>query len=185
MILGISGKIASGKTEVMKVLQQRGFFCISTDKIVHDLYRPRAVGAEVIAEVFGDNFLNKDGSVDRLKLRAEVFTHKNKLKLLNKAIHPLVYDEISGLLQKNVGRNIAIEATYFDEGFLADFVDKLIWVERPEAEILKTLTGERGFSLELATKVMNSISKDSKIDLILKNSGDLSFLSQNLHSLLV
>lgn len=176
MIIGVTGKIASGKSEVLKVLGERGFYCIDADKIVHDLYKSEGSGAKVIAAVFGKKFLVKDGSVDRVKLRDIVFANEAKLKLLNDVIHPLVYEEISLLTKKNEGKDIAIEATYFDPNFLEDFVDKLIWVERPESEILKVLVEERGFPPELAVKVCNNVEKPVNVDFVLKNDGSLSDL---------
>lgn len=152
MIIGITGKIASGKSRLMKEYEGHGFYCIDADKIVHDLYRSGGSGAKVIATVFGEKFLNEDGSVDRAKLRDVVFTDEAKLKLLNDVIHPLVYAEISDLLKKNEGKNIAIEATYFDPNFLEDFVDELVRVERPKDEIIKCLVEERGFTEEMAEK---------------------------------
>lgn len=150
MIIGITGKIASGKSRLMKEYEKRGFYCIYADKIVHDLYKKGGVGAKVIEAVFGKKFLMKDGSVDRIKLRDLVFTDENKLKLLNDVIHPLVYEEISLLTKQNEAKDIAIEATYFDPNFLEDFVDEVVCVERPKEEIIKCLMEERGFTDEMA-----------------------------------
>lgn len=152
MIIGITGKIASGKSRLMKEHEMRGFYCIYADKIVHDLYVSGGSGAKVISAVFGEKFLNKDGSVDRVKLRDVVFADEAILKLLNDVIHPLVYEEISNLVKKNEGKNIAIEATYFDPNFLEDFVDEVVLVERPKEEIIKCLVEERGFTEEMAEK---------------------------------
>lgn len=176
MIIGVTGKIASGKSEILKILGVRGFYCIDADKIVHDLYKSGGSGAKVVAAVFGDGFLNDNGSVDRVKLRDVVFSDEAKLKLLNDVIHPLVYAEISGLVQARADKDIAIEATYFDHDFLEDFVDKLVWVERPKAEILKALIDEREFTPELAAKVCNNIEKSPDVDFVLKNDGDLNDL---------
>jgi dephospho-CoA kinase len=176
MIIGVNGKIASGKSEVLKILGERGFYCIDADKIVHDLYGEGGTGAKVVAAVFGDEFLAKDGSVDRVKLRDVVFADEAKLKLLNDVIHPLVYEEIAFLTKAHEGEDVAIEATYFDPNFLEDFVDKLIWVERPDSEILKVLVEERGFTPELAEKVLNNIEKPADVDFVVENDGDLGDL---------
>ncbi len=180
MIIGVAGKIASGKSEVLKMLGERGFYCLDADKIVHDLYRIGGAGAKVVAAVFGGVFLNEDGSVNRVKLRDVVFADEAKLKLLNDVIHPLVYEEIAFLTKKHVGENVAIEATYFDPNFLEDFVDKLIWVERPEEEVLKVLVNERGFSQESSTVAYELIIKPREFDVELKNDGNLAFLKEQL-----
>lgn len=186
MILGVCGKIASGKSEILKILKKRGFYCINADKIVHDLYQSGKAGAKRIEAVFGGKFLSEDGSVDRMKLRDAVFADENKLKLLNDIIHPLVYEEIAGILAKHGNSaDVAIEAVYFDENFLNDFVDKLMWVERPKEKIIKTLIGERGFSQELAEKAYDLIGKpsDETIDFLVENNSDLPTLSSYLDCL--
>ncbi|MBI5753578.1 dephospho-CoA kinase [Candidatus Peregrinibacteria bacterium] len=183
MVLGICGKIAAGKSEVLKILFEKGFYCIDADKIVHDLYVKDGLGTKRVAAVFGRKFLKSDGSVDRLKLRKVVFEDENKLKLLNDVIHPVVYEEIRELLCKNKNANVAIEATYFDEDFLADFVDKLVWVERPKEQIFATLIDERSFSEDLAEKAFALIDKLSDVDFVLKNEGSLKDLEKVVDSL--
>lgn len=180
MIVGVTGKIASGKSEVLKMFGERGFYCIDADKIVHDLYESGGSGAKVIAAVFGEKFLNGDGSVNRVKLRDVVFADEAKLKLLNDVIHPLVYEEIAFLTKKHVGENVAIEATYFDPNFLEDFVDKLVWVERPRDQIVKTLVTERGFSEESSVAAFEFIKEPGDVDLELKNNENLAFLMKQL-----
>ncbi len=173
MILGITGKIASGKSELLKILKNNGFYTIDADKIVHDLYKSGASGALKVAAYFGKKFLNKDGSVNKEKLRDEVFQNDDERKYLENLIHPEVYREVEDLLVKYKGKNIAIESVYFDSDFLDDFVDKLIWVERDEDKILKTLTEERGFSLGLAKKIISLFMKPEKLSNVLKNNSTL------------
>ncbi len=183
MVLGVCGKIASGKSEVLKILREKGFYCVEADKIVHDLYKKGAQGARKIEVVFGKKFLKENGEVDRLKLRDEVFEDENKLKLLNDIIHPVVYEEIKSVLSRHHEKNIAIESVYFDSEFLGDFVSELLWIERPKEGILKVLIDDRGFTRDLAEKVFDYIQKPKEIDFVLKNDGSLSKLKEEVLSL--
>lgn len=180
MILGVCGKISSGKSEVMKILAKRGFYCIDADKIVHDLYKKNAVGAKKIVAYFGRGFLRSDGSVNREKLRKVVFSDDDERKMLENLIHPEVYAEIQRLLPKFRGKNVAIESVYFDQGFLRDFVDKIVWVERPEAEIKKVLVEGRGFSVGMAKKLIDLIYKPAKVDFVIENDGSLKDLAKKV-----
>lgn len=180
MVIGICGKIASGKSELMKILAKKGFYCIDADKIVSDLYKADGEGAKRIEAVFGKKFLDKDGSVNRSFLREAVFTDENKLKLLNNVIHPIVYEKIALLLRNTDKRKIAIESVYFDEGFLADFVDKIVWVDRSKKEIMNVLKHQRGFNEEMAEKVFELIQKPAKVDFIIVNDAELKHLTNKL-----
>lgn len=185
MIFGICGKIASGKSEVLKILKKNGFHCIYADKIVHDSYKSGGVGCKKIAAVFGVKFLNKKGEVDREKLRDEVFNDENKLRLLNDIIHPVVYVEIADILSKmKPSENVAIEAVYFDEDFLSDFVDRLLWVERPMDQMIEVLVVKRGFSMELAEKAIDYVHKPNEIDFTLKNIAALTSLESGVTKIL-
>lgn len=183
MILGVCGKIASGKSVVMKILAKRGFYCIDADKIVHVLYKKGATGSKKIAAYFGEQFLRSDGSVNREKLRKVVFADDDERKMLENLIHPEVYAEIQRLLPKLSGKNVAIESVYFDQGFLGDFVDKILWVERSEGEIKKVLIKERGFSSAMAQKLADLIQKPKKVDFVIENYGELKDLAGGVKNL--
>lgn len=175
MIVGVMGKIASGKSEIMRIFEEKGFFCIDADRIVHDLYQADGEGSKRIAAVFGDDFVDSSGAVDRVALRNEVFADENKLKLLNNIIHPIVFEEIINILSRKK-ENVAIEAVYFDQNFLDDFVDKLIWVERPMEEIRRILLNQRNFPSELVDFAIDSIKKPKEVDLVVNNVGSKSDL---------
>ncbi len=177
MIIGVMGQIASGKSEVLKIFRKKGFFCIDADEIVYDLYKANGEGSKRIAVVFGEKFLSPRGAVNRVMLRNEVFADENKLKLLNNVIHPIVFEEIVKLLREN-HENVAIEAIYFDQSFLNDFVDKLIWIERLPELIKKVLISERNFSSAIANFAAKLITRPNNVDLVINNNGSLSDLKR-------
>lgn len=180
MVIGVCGKIASGKTEVMKILARYGFYPIYADKVVFNLYKRGGKCVKKISTVFGKEFLRKDGSVDRVKLRNVVFADSKKLHLLNRTVHPIVYSEIEKILKRVMKskKKIAIESAYFEKEFTQKFVDKIIWVERSKAEIVRILMRERDFFREIANNAFKLIKKPSKIDYVLKNYGSLVELSE-------
>jgi len=130
-ILGVSGCIGSGKSTALDILEKNGWFVIDSDKIVHDLYMPDGLGQRKILDFFGDEFLLKNGSVNRAKLKKAVFCDAKKLRILNSLIHPLVFTKIVEILDKTDALKIALEAAYFDKSFLGKLINKLIFIERP------------------------------------------------------
>lgn len=186
MVLGVCGKIASGKSEVLKILWQRGFVCIDADEIVHELYRSGGEGARVVAEIFGKEYLGEDGGVDRVALRELVFQDAGCLESLNKAVHPLVYAEIERwMVVQSEDADKAIEAAYFEEDFLGRVIDKVVWVERDEREIVKCLIEERDFSEERAKRAVLLIKKPEKIDFLVKNDKGLLKLKKEVDCLFI
>jgi dephospho-CoA kinase len=90
ILVGLTGGIGSGKSEVARLLTNRGAILIDADLIVRELQRP---GAEVylkMVELFGPEVVASDKSLDRAAIATRVFADSNLLKTLNELIHPIV-----------------------------------------------------------------------------------------------
>lgn len=172
-ILGVCGCIGSGKSEALKVLEKHGWFVIDADKIVRGLYGPGGAGQRKIADFFGEEFLRKDGSVNRLKLRKVVFSNVKKLKILNVLIHPLVFNEIGKILDKVDAEKVAIEAVYFEGKYLGKIVDKLLLIDRSRRVIGAYLVGKRGFTSSMARNVLALDLAPKVFDVKISNNSTL------------
>lgn len=184
MILGVTGKIAAGKSTVMKFLGEAGFVCIDADKVVHELYQNGKDGQKLIQKEFGNKVIDHNGNVDRMVLAKIVFTDSEKLQLLNHLIHPLVLKEIKKSISKLRNKNIAIEATYFEEGNLFELVDKILFIERPVSEVVMVLENERKLDADVSDNLLIMENKPKKIDYLIKNDGSLFVLKKKLIKLL-
>jgi dephospho-CoA kinase len=90
ILIGLTGGIGCGKTEVSRLLEKRGAVIVDADLIVRELQQP---GAEIflrMVEMFGEKVLTTDGSLDRAAVANEVFKDAELLKKLNSLIHPVV-----------------------------------------------------------------------------------------------
>jgi len=90
ILIGLTGGIGCGKTEVSRLLEKRGAVIVDADLIVRELQQP---GAEIflrMVEMFGRKVLATDGSLDRAAVANEVFKDAELLKKLNSLIHPVV-----------------------------------------------------------------------------------------------
>lgn len=94
IILGLTGSVAMGKTNVAKAFRQRNIPVHDADAAVHRLYEGPAVPA--IAAIFPDAIVN--GRVDRAKLGA-LLTSKEDWQKLEAVIHPLVHEERKKFLE--------------------------------------------------------------------------------------
>ena len=78
-IISITGGVGSGKSEVLRVLQEEfDAEIIKADEVAHQLMEPGKKGYQHVVEALGDSFLNKDGSIDRKKLRGKMPGHHGK-----------------------------------------------------------------------------------------------------------
>ena len=90
-IIGITGGVGSGKSEVLKFLEKnyQATVC-EADKMAHKLQMPGERCYERIVEHFGAEVLDDEKEIDRKKLGAIVFADAEELQFLNQMIHPEV-----------------------------------------------------------------------------------------------
>ncbi len=88
VVIGLTGSIAMGKTTVAGQFSLCGAKISNSDKIVHELLQSNKELFSKISELFPDAIENNQ--INRNKLAKIVFDDKNKLKILESIIHPLV-----------------------------------------------------------------------------------------------
>lgn len=158
--IGLTGGLASGKSTVAKRLAEAGFQVVDADEIVAELYAPGQPGARAVAAMFGANYLDKGGAVDKPRLARLVFADDAARATLEAAIHPLVRASFSRLGTAAASpadvaparpRPIVLEATRLVEaGYAPDF-DLIVTVEAaPEIRLARAIA--RGLSQDEAVR---------------------------------
>lgn len=110
--IGLTGGIGCGKSTVVNYFKQLDIPIIDADKIARALLEPKQPTLQTIAKCFGADFLHKDGSLYREKLKKEVFSHPKSLQKLEEITHPQVRDEIVQQLTKLKQQAIITDIAY-------------------------------------------------------------------------
>ena len=90
MRIALTGGIASGKSFVADELRQRGAVIIDSDAIAREVVEAGTPGLAAVVERFGREVLREDGTLDRPKLGAIIFSDDDARADLNAIVHPLV-----------------------------------------------------------------------------------------------
>ena len=90
ILIGLTGGIGCGKSEVSRLFSDRGAIIVDADLIVRELQQPGGEIFNKIVEMFGPSVVAEDGSLNRGAVANEVFKDKEVLKKLNELIHPVV-----------------------------------------------------------------------------------------------
>jgi dephospho-CoA kinase len=93
VLLGLTGGIGAGKSTALAAFGRQGCPTLSSDAVVHGLYRDAAVRATVV-ERFGPGVLDDDGAISRPAVAARVFSDDIARRWLERLLHPLVADEL-------------------------------------------------------------------------------------------
>lgn len=90
IIVGLTGGIASGKSTTAALIRDRGIPVHDADAAVHELMAAGGAAVTAVTAAFGSDILSSDGSIDRRRLGAAVFSDPALRRRLESIIHPLV-----------------------------------------------------------------------------------------------
>ncbi|CAG9535552.1 unnamed protein product [Cercopithifilaria johnstoni] len=126
-VIGLTGGIASGKTNAANFLSENGCEVINCDKLAHELYEKGNVIATNIAATFGDHIV-RDGVVDRKKLGKIVFADKEKLRMLNDIVWPSLKNEVKEIIAKSKAEFVVVDAAVLlDACWDSDGIVHQVW----------------------------------------------------------
>ena len=128
IVIGLTGGIGTGKSQVATILQDMGVEVINADVLGHQVYEPRTEGWREVVEAFGKDVLTPTGEVDRKKLGATVFSDPEALGRLNAIMHPRIYQMVEERLEglKDEGRQVVVvEAALLVEANWVSLVDEV------------------------------------------------------------
>ncbi len=173
----LTGSISTGKSSAVDLLKHRGFHVIDADSVAHQVLNEQY---QTIAKEFGEQFV-KDEKVDRKLLGSMIFADKEKRKILEELLHPLIYARIaekSMLLDKRAEPYIVDIPLFFEGGRYA--IENVIVVYAKKEQQLKRLMQREGYSEEEALLRINAQidieEKRKNATYIINNSGDLQQL---------
>ena len=182
MIIGVYGRIGSGKTTFCNYLRTKGFFVIDGDKISREILMPGKKGLQAVTETFGTDFLNPDGSLNRKKLGDYVFSNKEALKALNDITHPLIQEEVQVLIEKYPNRSVVIEGAVLYATNIIDLCYKTVVITG--GDTLSRIMKRDLLTQEEALLRINAQEVYEQADIVLENSGTLPEFYQKIDQML-
>ncbi len=181
VLLGVTGYLGSGKSTALKYFEKHGFFTIDADQVVHELYEPGKDGWSKIKDFFGEEFLIKgEGKVNRSKLRKIVFNNTAKLKILEKLVQPVVFNEIRKRIQKAKPEKVALESTTFDKKRLGMDMTHILWIDSTIKSCYERCNKKRKLTKQEHKNIVEHQIKPKKIDFTIKNNKGLKELKEKV-----
>lgn len=174
--VGLTGGVASGKSEALAAFAQLGAVTLSSDAIVKDLMRPGAPAVAKIRSRFGPEAVGKDGGIRREALRQRVLADPKELDWLERALHPGVRKAIRAAIARqrpNVGVLVVEVPLLFENGFSKLF-DRTVAVRATAAEAARR-AARRGMSRDLfdffSKRQWTPAQKAASADIVINNNG--------------
>ena len=158
LTIGVTGNIASGKSEVARLFREKGCALVDADKVAHELYVSNTGLLQQLASEFGPEILNPNGTLNRKRLGSEVFGNPQAMATLNRIVHPhlLVAIRERVFSARRVMNRVILDAALIVEWGAQRELDCLVLVTAPEPLRLQRLMERDGLSLEEAGRRLRS-----------------------------
>lgn len=183
LVVGLTGNIASGKSEVARRLARLGATVIDADILAREAVAPGTPALAEIVAHWGPSVLRADGSLDRDALRRVVFRTAQEREALNGIVHPRVEALRRAALEearRRGDRIVVCDIPLLYELGLESRVDCVILVDAPEEIRMARLRRHRGLDDGEARRMiaaqMPAAAKRSRADYVMDNDGSLELL---------
>ena len=177
-IVGLTGAAASGKSAALDHFGKLGAFCVSSDVLAKEVLTSRACYNKILRKLGPGVFL-KDGSIDRKKLAAEVFSDKSKRKRLESILHPEILRHALALIKTSNEKIIIVEVPLLFEAGLEKCFALTVCVDTPYSLRLERAAARGWTSGEFRRRSAAQLAageKAARADIVIGNGGSLGAL---------
>lgn len=177
--VGLTGGIACGKSTVAQMFVRQGGHLVDFDKLAHEVQEPGRPAWQEVVKYFGSEILQGDQTIDRNKLAAVVFNDPEKLRMLNRIVHPRVFEKwclrLEEIKTKNPHAIAFADVPLLFEGGMQHLFDLTILVMiEPEEQIdrlmVRNAICREDAKLRLSCQ-MPIEEKTNLADIIIENKG--------------
>jgi dephospho-CoA kinase len=180
-LVGLTGGIGSGKSEVAKIFARLGAEVLDADDVAHALSRPGAAGHRAMVSEFGPECLQADGAIDRAWLRDRAFADAAFRDRLERVLHPLIASAIDEAVREwRTVYGILVVPLLLERGRLSSRVARVLVIDCPEELQLQRAAARSGLTHDAIRAIMaTQLSRDARLaraDDVIDNSGAKSAL---------
>lgn len=164
--IALTGNIASGKSEVEKILRNKGFSVLCLDEVTHSIYNDDTN--------FQSDLFKHFSTFKREEIAHIVFNDTKKLKELENLIYPRIKTIMDQFIDKSSDKVVIVSAAMLFESNFDIYFDKIIFVSAQEDIRLKRLMDRNNLSYKDAQIRLksqeNEEEKIKKSDYIIYNN---------------
>lgn len=185
ILIGLTGGIGSGKSEVARLLSALGAEVIDADQIVRELQQPGAEVYHAMIKMLGQEIVSPDKSLDRGKIAGQVFADESLLKKLNELIHPIVRRVMNERVEsfRNTDKVVVLDIPLLVENPRPG-LDGVLVVDLDTQIAIQRLVEQRQMKLEDAqARVAKQATREQRRAIaghVIDNSGDREALETSV-----
>ncbi|HYM81825.1 MAG TPA: dephospho-CoA kinase [Candidatus Limnocylindria bacterium] len=183
-ILGLVGRAGSGKSTVARALAAGGAVVIEADRIGHEVAEHDPGVRRALQAEYGEDVYRTDGSLDRRRVAARVFTDRAARTRLDQLVHPMIVERIEGELGRlrDAGHRgvVVVDAALMLDWGLERSCDAVLAVTAPEEQQIARMMRARGWTRDEARARLEAQPSNDAFraaaDVTLENQGSVEEL---------
>ena len=192
-VVGLTGSIGAGKSQVAGFLQDLGAAVIDADHLAREAVQPHSAACTQIAKALGNDFISAQGSLERVKLAEHIFANPEAKSKLEQIVHPRVRAAFRSSLEQIIRAPQAPRLIVFVAPLLLESrqpypeLEKIILVSATKQTCLSRVARRGRYPPALAEKIYNSQLPDEikkrQADYVICNEGTLDELRLEVEKL--
>ncbi|WP_039914831.1 dephospho-CoA kinase [Cellvibrio mixtus] len=191
LIVGLTGGIGSGKSEVCRRFIAKGITVVDADIVAREVVEPGTPALELISGHFGENILltteNQRRELNRARLREIIFSNPSEKDWLERTLHPIINQRIREQLKNAAGPYVILASPLLLETRQYLLVDRILVIDASE-QLQIERASQRDFSNEAQIKAImqTQLSRQercARANDIIQNHGSLIELDEQVGSL--
>lgn len=163
MILGLTGGIGSGKTTVLNFFKELGAVVFIADLEAKELMNTNPQLIDQIKQMFGSNAY-ENGILNRTFIANQVFNNAEKLKNLNRIVHPKVQEYFKNFVKNFADKIIIYEAAILFESESYKLCDYIVTVTADlDERINRVIVRDNTTKEKVLLRIGNQLPDETKI----------------------
>ena len=191
LLIGLTGGIGSGKSTVAAMLRDQGIRVVDADQIAREVVEPGQPALAELVEVFGQDILNDDGSLNRQELANRAFATEEATNALNAITHPRIEQETQrqfDLAAAEKENFLVCDMPLLVERGLHEEMDMVIVVHTDIEERVRRLVEHRGLDEDDVRRRMShqvdDVTRLASADVLIDNNGSVDHLRKQVDDFL-
>ncbi|HEY0289199.1 MAG TPA: dephospho-CoA kinase [Pseudomonas sp.] len=186
-ILGLTGGIGSGKSAAAQCFVDLGVHLVDADQAARWVVEPGRPALAQIAEHFGTEVLQADGTLNRAALRELIFKDPEQRAWLERLLHPLIREEINAYLAKAKSPYAILVSPLLLETTQHSMVKRILVIDVPEdIQIQRTIARDNSNAEQVKAILKTQASREYRLshaDDVIVNDRDQAWLKSEVERL--
>lgn len=187
LIVGLTGGIGSGKSEVSARFSKRGIVIVDADVVARQVVEPGSDALMQISIHFGNEILDAAGNLNRSKLRETIFANPAEKQWLESLLHPIINANIRHQLVSSTSAYTILASPLLLETQQFQLVNRILVVDANEQlQIERASLRDKNNETQIKAIMQTQLSRQercARADDIIQNHGDLHELDEQVEAL--